>query len=326
MKFILFFLAVTCAFVIHAKVTIEQKTYVINSDVKTNDLPAGQVRVKGNVEMRDSDLFRFYTKGVMASTLDNQRITYTDSLGNFELIMHETYNSIYIYFAGYKEIKIDEYDFIEGHTIDITFRMEAILEGSPEPIIAYKPIIYLYSESEINTEIKLTVKGNLTFTYPIYNDQWNVNVANDKLVNTVDNKEIPYLFWEGELNDFQMLGKATENIGWLINADSIVSFLESELTKLGLNRTEQSDFITFWAPRMLKYEFLHVQFFVDVEYENQIAELSISPNPDAIRRVYMVYRGFQFDPEFETSPQIFEKFERFGFTVVEWGGSELKTN
>ena len=50
--------------------------------------------------------------------------------------------------------------------------------------------------------------------------------------------------------------------------------------------------------------------------------LEITPNPDSVIRVWMSYKGLEGPVDVEE--QIIETPERTGFTVVEWGGTEIK--
>jgi hypothetical protein len=58
------------------------------------------------------------------------------------------------------------------------------------------------------------------------------------------------------------------------------------------------------------------------EQYTDIAPLTITPQPDSVLRVFMVFKPS--DKKVEIKPQIFPQFERKGFTVVEWGGTEVK--
>ena len=60
--------------------------------------------------------------------------------------------------------------------------------------------------------------------------------------------------------------------------------------------------------------------FLEEEYE-QTAPLTISPEPDSIQRIFMVFTGAE--KPIELPEQILEPFERDGFAVIEWGGQEL---
>ena len=53
------------------------------------------------------------------------------------------------------------------------------------------------------------------------------------------------------------------------------------------------------------------------------AKLNITPVPDSMLRVFMAYVPLEEAVIIE--PQQLETFERKGFTVVEWGGSEIKS-
>ena len=52
------------------------------------------------------------------------------------------------------------------------------------------------------------------------------------------------------------------------------------------------------------------------------AKLKITPEPDSMLRVFMTYTSLEDAVDIE--PQELSTFERSGFTVVEWGGSEIK--
>ncbi|MEG0754014.1 MAG: hypothetical protein RR461_09290, partial [Angelakisella sp.] len=61
--------------------------------------------------------------------------------------------------------------------------------------------------------------------------------------------------------------------------------------------------------------------FAGAQYE-ELAPLTISPAPDSILRVHMVYKPLK---EYRAIPeQTLTSFTRKGFTVVEWGGSIAK--
>ena len=52
------------------------------------------------------------------------------------------------------------------------------------------------------------------------------------------------------------------------------------------------------------------------------AELCVSPEPDSLIRVFMAFRALETPVEIE--PQELGSPERSGFTVVEWGGGEVR--
>ncbi len=52
------------------------------------------------------------------------------------------------------------------------------------------------------------------------------------------------------------------------------------------------------------------------------ARLEVTPEPDALIRVFMVWQGLDEPVDVET-PEITTP-DRVGFTVVEWGGAEIR--
>lgn len=50
-----------------------------------------------------------------------------------------------------------------------------------------KPVIYLYPESKTDVAVKLAYAGELTCTYPAYQDGWNVSASPDGTAARSDN-------------------------------------------------------------------------------------------------------------------------------------------
>lgn len=71
---------------------------------------------------------------------------------------------------------------------------------------------------------------------------------------------------------------------------------------------------------MQENEYNIISFQTDI-YINS-AVLDINPNPDAQIRVFMAYKASETAVYIEA--QAFTAPERTGFTVVEWGGTEVK--
>lgn len=328
MKIILTILLFIGAFTTYAKNGISYRSavqYTIVSDTYTNDLLSGQVRVKGQVL---SPLFEPLA-GVLVSTMDEQIAAYTDSMGYYEMIIHDSDTSIFIFKDGFNEVAIARYDFKAGHTVEINFMPTTIAvidePSSPPEFISYKPVIYLYSDIALNVSLALDYLGDLTFTYPIYNEGWNVNVDANGIHSVNNDKSYPYLFWEGEMDGLTYKELGGKVLGQIIDTDTLVEYLERQLSAIGLNRTEQTDFITFWVPRMTGKEYVFVQFLVDDLYASEVAELAVSPQPESMKRIYMLFTELDEKPKIEFMPQEFEPFNRNGFTLIEWGGSELTT-
>jgi hypothetical protein len=187
-----------------------------------------------------------------------------------------------------------------------------------------KPVVYLYSKEEVNVDLNLHLanNGKMSFTYPKYEDGWNVSV--NKVGIVAYGKSFPYLFWEGHQPGLDFLKTKNSIQANIIEKDEVVSYLETTLSKIGLNATEMTDFITFWAPQMIQYNKLAVQFLFNESYDEHIAHLEMSPEPNNSLRIYMIYREVSSDEQM-FQKQIIEpsNFKRDGLTIVEWGGTEL---
>ncbi|MDD3365173.1 MAG: hypothetical protein PHZ03_09350 [Syntrophomonas sp.] len=188
---------------------------------------------------------------------------------------------------------------------------------SPEPAPLAKPVIYLYPTKQEAVSIKLNFSGQLTCTYPDYKNGWNVIAVPDgTLTNLDDNKQYPYLFWEGVSTE----AKWDLSKGFVVAGKDTKDFLQEKLAFLGLTPKEYNEFIVYWLPVMKNNKY-NLVTFAGREYE-ELAPLHITPNPDSVLRVFMVFKPL--DRYMEVQPQELKSFERKGFTVVEWGGTELK--
>lgn len=177
-----------------------------------------------------------------------------------------------------------------------------------------KPVIYLYPEEETDVSVRLDLDGDITCAYPDYRDGWNVTAYPDgTIIDKYDGEEYYCLYWEGRgAADWDM------SKGFAVKREDTADFLRSKLKEIGLTPRESNEFIIYWLPELQKNDCNFITFQTEAYEKN--AKLDISPAPDSLLRVFMVYEpcGTDFAPE----PQEFEHFERNGFTVVEWGGQK----
>ena len=201
----------------------------------------------------------------------------------------------------------------------ITYEKENIEKPNPETA---KPVIYLYPEQETKVNVQLTFNGTLTSTYPTLPPEgWTVTAQPDGTLTDEEGRSYRYLFWEGAANvDWK------QDSGFLVKAEDAREFLEESLTRLGLNELEQNDFITYWLPKLEKNGESFVTFAAEQYTDNAV--LTVTPQPDSVLRVQMLISkvddsnraAFQKLPE-----QELPRFEREGFVLVEWGGTDLGT-
>lgn len=90
---------------------------------------------------------------------------------------------------------------------------------------------------------------------------------------------------------------------------------------LGLNEREIEEFIIYWLPILQKNEYNYIRF-ASSEETNKNMPLNVEPNPDTTIRVLMTYKGLK-EP-IDIKEQKLVTPNREGFTVVEWGGTEIK--
>ena len=213
------------------------------------------------------------------------------------------------YFAGRPERVRNEFLYFK---VGITHQ---ITGADFRDFMAEKPVLYLYPEdtTQVNVQVELN-NHDMIFDYPSYNNGWTVTATPNGDLYDKAQKQYYCLFWETE-------GPAIANNleeGFVIHKSEAVAFLEDKLAQLGLNARESNEFIIYWLPKLQQSEYSAVYFAFD-EYED-IAKLNISPKPDQLIRVMMLFESL--DAPIELKEQALpETPKRFGFTAVEWGGS-----
>jgi len=189
------------------------------------------------------------------------------------------------------------------------------IEGMPIP---FKPVIYLYPEKKININVKVKYTPGFSVTYPYYENGWDIIAEpSGKIINSRDGKEYSYLYWEGNPDPEASYDLST---GFIVRGDQTRYFLEEKLSYLGLIPREYNEFIVYWLPRMEKNTYNLIHFSTKTEYQER-AVMDIQPQPDSVLRVFMVFKPLQ--NSVSIAPQHLDSFQRKGFTVVEWGGTEL---
>lgn len=200
----------------------------------------------------------------------------------------------------------------------------------PDSTVCYKPVIYLYPEAETNIKVELELNGKLLVSYPDYpdypddpddpntsenKDGWMVTAYPDgRIINSEDGLEYSYLFWEADIEASYDMSK-----GFVVAGSDTKEFLQKTLSNLGLTPREYNEFIVYWLPQMQENPYNLITF--QQESYTEAAKLHITPEPDSMLRVFMVYQPLE---EWVDLPkQELKAFERSGFSVIEWGGAEI---
>ena len=188
--------------------------------------------------------------------------------------------------------------------------------GPREEMVAEeKPVIYLYPETETRVTVKLDLSGELTCAYPAYDGGWTVTAAPDGTLTDEHGRTYNYLYWEGEVaNGFDF------SKGFCVAGSDTAAFLEDALDRLGLTRREANEFLVYWLPRMQDNPYNLIAFQQEAYTES--AKLTVSPQPDSVLRVFMAWKPLA--RPVDVPAQTLPGFERRGFTLVEWGGAEVR--
>lgn len=180
-----------------------------------------------------------------------------------------------------------------------------------------KPIIYLYPTTD-NTEVTIEFEKPylLTTTYPKYINRWNVIANKNGDLHDLNNKYYYGLYFEEKnTNDINF------KEGFYVTKENAIEFLEEKLSIIGLNDKEKNEFIMYWLPILEKNEKNLVYFELTSSRENY-NKLKVTPKPDSILRFSIHIK--KVDKKVNINEQVLEKFNRVGFTLVEWGGVNHK--
>ena len=184
--------------------------------------------------------------------------------------------------------------------------------------VAEKPIIYLYPEEETNIEVKLGKKENITCSYPKYENGWKVVANPNGDLKYIENgKNLYALYYEAKTEKENKVEKE----GFVVKGEDSANFLEEKLEILGLNERESEEFIVYWLPKLEANKYNYIRFLNKEEIDENMP-LEIEPKPDTQIRVLMTFKGL--NKEIKVEEQQLTRVERKGYTVVEWGGSEIK--
>ncbi|KAI0719874.1 hypothetical protein C8T65DRAFT_635464 [Cerioporus squamosus] len=191
---------------------------------------------------------------------------------------------------------------------------------------------------------------------------WSVSAAIDgTLIEKSSNRELSYLFWEAAsdatvpasppltpagpdmlppLEHFDPAFPILEPhspTAVLLSFKDLLPYLDEALKSLTLHTSARNDFITYWLPKLSKKPYVALRFLPQAVYE-RAAQLDVTPVPDVVTRVFMLFRGVAAEDVDEWSGAS----ERVGsvdwvkvvgvapsaldtrrFRVLEWGAMEV---
>ncbi len=207
------------------------------------------------------------------------------------------------------------YHFIQNtiSNINSSFHVEWNGNGGADA----KPILYVYPTEDMDLTIKLKNDDLITYSYPKYNNEWRIHATVDGMLYDYKTDRNYYaLYWECINNNTYDM-----NEGFIVAGKDTVKFLEDKLSILGLNDKEINEFIVYWLPKLEDNKYNYIRFRTEDEI-NTYMPIEFSSNPDTLIRVYMDFKAL--DKKVNIKEQKLTSVSREGFTVVEWGGRELK--
>lgn len=153
---------------------------------------------------------------------------------------------------------------------------------------------YFYPEADI--ELTAETDRELSFRYP----------AAESFPTAAHRR----LYWEGKTDAVFPMDE-----GFCVAGADTAAFLEDALSRLGLTEQERTDLLIACLPRMENNAWNLISF-------HDHHDLRISPAPDTAISVFVLWKPL--DEPVEIASQILTAPERTGFTVVQWGGGEVK--
>ncbi len=314
MKALFFISFLLSAFLGTAQSThLDSLAFRIENDSLNPNLSAGESKFSFILDTSNFENVRL-PNSVFTSVNGNWQNIRVDEHGKFSLVIEPgTYNlgfqlstNSFLYATAFQNLTI-----LSQHETSVSIPFE---KTEPIRVVPCKPVIYFHTARKQEFDLSVNPAGNFTFVYPEMNDSWKGAAYPNGDLN-IDGNNYPYLFWESS----QQYSFHSEGNGYKVEKADVVSFLQKKLTELGLNQKEQTDFITYWGPKLAANESSFVQFSVD-ENCDQFATLSCSPQLESVHRVFIQIA--KWDPYFELflNDMTFSSVVNENWSLLEWGG------
>lgn len=257
-----------------------------------------------------SDCENFPISNVFIKNITAQKSTTSDSIGNYTI---EANKKDIILFSK-PNYQTQQIELLNKNEINIKLK-----EIPRNDIILEKPVIYLYPKEKTDIELKINFEGKLLTTFPKLDKSWKVTAyENGQIFDKKTNRFYNSLFWDGAISF--PTSHYQYKTGFVVEREKLTSFLIEKLEFIGLNTSETNDFIQYWLPILEQNDYTFMHFLVNEDY-NVFSTNDVNPKPDTSIRIFMEFFGL--DEKLSIQPQKLPSTIRNGFTLVEWGGSDV---
>jgi len=189
--------------------------------------------------------------------------------------------------------------------------------GVPGTYCIGKPVIYLYPLKNTLVNVTLNIPGSIVESIPTYvNGGWTVLAHPNGSLEYLD-KTYSELYYESSVNKVN-----PPKQGFVVKKNQAEGKLTEITTKLGLVKSEQAEFLSYWLPKInqLNAPYLFISV-IDQTEKDRIDNVVISPKPET-KIEFLVYFKPVYAPY--SVPELNlpnQPPKRNGFTSVEWGGT-----
>ncbi|KAH8831682.1 ubiquitin-domain-containing protein [Flagelloscypha sp. PMI_526] len=186
-----------------------------------------------------------------------------------------------------------------------------------------KPVIYLRSPQDLDVSVRLELAPQWKFSavYPVspiidshdkQSVKWDVRTRSEDrcLIEQETGVEAAYLYWEADSVLSTLISPPstpqstslssspnTSSLDYICPAQSVLlplsavpAYLDRALKSLAFDVEARTSFITFWLPEFNRHAYIALSFLPQAVLD-KAAPLIIQPSPDAVSRVFMVFRG-----------------------------------
>lgn len=228
-----------------------------------------------------------------------------------------------------------------------------------------KPVIYLFPPAELacaTVTVSLVPQWTFSATYPLVDSAtlengssrvtWTVSAqSSGDLIELSSGLQLNYLFWEA-LSVDSPIGASnlpfnpsrpdlTPSSAVVLSFAKLLPYLDATLRSLSLHTAARNDMITYWMAAFHRLSAngtcdIAIRFLPQDDYA-KAAQLDVSPQPDVVTRVFMLFGGVKKDDamwdEARQRARDVNWKEVVGvsdnaedgsqFRVLEWGGMEV---